>query len=47
MKAMFISHGILKLVFSDNDPEFALLEFRKFAANMTLVVQNFHSQMAW
>ena len=33
MKAMFSKHGIPKLDFSDNGPEFTLLEFWKFSAN--------------
>ena len=33
MKAMFVRHGISKLVFSHNGLEFTSLEFRNFSAN--------------
>ena len=33
MKVMFARHEITKLVFSDNGPKFASLEFRKFSAS--------------
>ena len=39
---MFARHGIPKLVFSDNGPEFPSLEFRKFSANWDFEVQIHH-----
>ena len=33
MKAMFSGHDIPEQIFSDNDPKFTSLEFRKFSAN--------------
>ena len=34
MKAMFIRHGILNLIFSDNGPEFTALDFKKILSKL-------------